>query len=73
MRKDYYSNGKVECIDVVEQLYDEHTNDAFIDYNRFQAFKYLWRLGKKDDVLKELQKAKTFIEFAIKRAQKLND
>jgi hypothetical protein len=73
MKKDYYSNGKIECIDVVEQLYEEHTNDAFIDYNRFQAFKYLWRLGKKDDVLKELQKAKAFIEFAIKRAQKLND
>lgn len=59
------SEGSVECIAVIKQLTEEHQNDAFTDYNRYQAFKYLWRLGKKDDVLLELYKTRTFLDFAI--------
>lgn len=65
-RPSHYSQepGAVECIAVIKQLCKEHQNDPFTDYNRYQAFKYLWRLGKKDDVLFELTKAITFLEFA---------
>jgi len=65
-RPDHYSQkeGAVECIKVIEQLCEEHQNDPFTDYNRYQAFKYLWRLGKKDDVLFDLNKAITFLTFA---------
>lgn len=67
-RPGHYSQeeGSIECIDAIKQLCKEHQNDPFTDYNRYQAFKYLWRLGKKDDVLYELYKAKTFLDFAIK-------
>ena len=66
-RPSHYSQdpNSVECIAVIRQLCKEHQNDTYTDYNRYQAFKYLWRLGKKDDVLYELKKARTFIDFAI--------
>lgn len=66
-RPSHYSQdpNSVECIAVIEQLCKEHQNDPFTDYNRYQAFKYLWRLGKKDDVLYELVKARQFLDFAI--------
>jgi len=65
-RPNHYSQdpNSVECIEVIKQLCKEHQNDPFTDYNRYQAFKYLWRLGKKDDVLFDLNKAITFLEFA---------
>jgi len=65
-RPNHYSQseGSVECIAVIRQLCKEHQNDPYTDYNRYQAFKYLWRLGKKDDVLFDLNKAITFLEFA---------
>ena len=66
-RPSHYSQdpNSVECIAVIRQLCKEHQNDPYTDYNRYQAFKYLWRLGKKDDVLGELYKARTFLDFAI--------
>ena len=65
-RPNHYSQaeGSVECIAVIRQLCKEHQNDTYTDYNRYQAFQYLWRLGKKDDVLLDLNKAITFLEFA---------
>lgn len=67
-RPNHYSQdpNSVECINVIKQLCKEHQNDPFTDYNRYQAFKYLWRMGKKDDVLFDLNKAITFLEFARK-------
>ena len=65
-RPSHYSQDEdsVECIEVIEQLCKEHQNDTYVDYNRYQAFKYIWRMGKKDDVLKDLNKAITFLTFA---------
>jgi len=48
------------------------TNDTFTDYNRFQAFKYVWRAGNKDPVLQDLKKAAKFLEFAIAYEEKKN-
>ena len=71
-RPDHYSQkeGSAECITIIEQLCEEHQNDPFTDYNRYQAFKYLWRLGKKDDVLYELYKARQFLDFAIEKLER---
>jgi hypothetical protein len=55
----------VTAIDVIKGLYAVSTNDGFTDYNRFQAFKYVWRAGNKDDILQDLKKARQFLEFAI--------
>ena len=65
-RPNHYSQkpGHVECIKVIKQLCEEHQNDPYTDYNRYQAFKYLWRLGQKDDVLLDITKAITFLTFA---------
>lgn len=65
-RPSHYSQkeGHVECIKVIKQLCEEHQNDPYTDYNRYQAFKYLWRLGQKDDVLLDINKAITFLTFA---------
>ncbi len=65
-RPNHYSQkpGHIECIKVIKQLCEEHQNDPYTDYNRYQAFKYLWRLGQKDDVLLDITKAITFLTFA---------
>lgn len=61
----HYDNETYSCIDVIEDLYIKSNNNGFVDYNRFQAFKYLWRLGNKDSVLQDLKKAKQYMDFAI--------
>ena len=73
-RPEHYviSEGGIDCKDAIEMLMDEHTNDPFVDHCRFHSFKYLWRLGQKDTVLKELKKARQFIDFAIERQEKLD-
>ena len=65
-RPNHYSQkpGHVECINVFKQLCEEHQIDPYTDYNRYLAFKYLWRLGQKDDVLLDITKAITFLTFA---------
>jgi hypothetical protein len=68
----YKGESKYECIDVIEELCKTTTNDTFTDYNRFQAFKYVWRAGNKDPVLQDLKKAAKFLEFAIAYEEKKN-
>ena len=68
----YKGEGKYECIDVIEELCKTSINDTFTDYNRFQAFKYVWRAGNKDPVLQDLKKAAKFLEFAIAYEEKKN-
>jgi len=60
------AGSKYECIEVIEELCKHSTNDRFTDYNRFQAFKYVWRAGNKDPALQDLKKARQFLDFAIK-------
>jgi len=71
--KPNHYNGRVDCIKTIRELTLEHQNDAFTDYCRYQSFKYLWRLGKKDDVLKELLKARQFLTFAIDALENENE
>ena len=75
VRPNHYSQnpGSVECIAVIKQLCKEHQNDVYTDYNRYQAFKYLWRLGMKDDVYIDLIKARQFLTFAIEAIEEERD
>lgn len=51
--------GKYECIDVLEDLGLGH---AFCIGN---CIKYLWRAGKKGDLLEDLKKAQWYLNRAI--------
>ena len=58
------------CVDIIEELAELSSNRNFTDYNRFQAFKYVWRAGNKDDVVQDLKKAIQFLVFAIEYEEK---
>jgi len=62
----YKVKGQPECIEIIKMLANQHQNDVYTDYNRYQAFKYLWRAGKKGDVKTDIEKAITFLNFALK-------
>lgn len=47
----------IQCIDVAEQL----------NFNLGNVLKYIWRAGKKDNELEDLEKAKYYIEREIER------
>ena len=47
------SKGKYECIDVMVDLFG--VEEVKI-WSKITAFKYLWRLGEKDDVIQEAKK-----------------
>lgn len=48
----------VECIDVVEHM----------TFNLGNAMKYIWRAGKKGDLVTDLEKAKWYLEREIRKA-----
>lgn len=50
----------VECIDVVEHR----------SFNVGNAMKYLWRAGKKGDVIEDLQKAAWYVNREIERLKR---
>jgi hypothetical protein len=60
----HYMRGGVECIDAMRAI---STREEFVAYCRLNAFKYLWRLGEKDDPAKELQKAEDYVRWAKER------
>lgn len=62
--KNGYSNG-AEVIDITENL----------NFNRGNAVKYISRAGKKpgEDELKDLQKAKWYVEREISRVERQSD
>lgn len=56
----YQHPSGVECIDVVEHL----------PFNVGNAIKYLWRAGRKGDVLEDLRKAEWYVAREIKRLER---
>jgi signal peptidase I len=55
----HYKGNKFEVIDVI--------NDFDLNFNVGNIIKYTLRAGKKDDAVQDLEKAKQYIEFEIKR------
>ena len=58
----HYNSGKISCWDAIIAAYGEE--EAKI-WAKITAFKYLWRLGKKDDILQELGKEQWYINKLI--------
>lgn len=62
MSKPYYNKiAGVECIEIAQHF----------NFNLGNVIKYVWRAGKKDDAVKDLIKAKEYIEFEIARLEGL--
>lgn len=53
----------IECIDITT-----HEN-----FNRGNAFKYLWRAGKKGPAIEDLRKARQYLDFEIERLEARHD
>lgn len=52
----------VECIDVTE----------WMNFNKGNAMKYIWRAGDKGDEIEDLRKAAWYLDREIKRLMRLN-
>ena len=50
----HYTVGGIECIDAIQSALGD---EAFVAYCRGNAMKYLWRTGRKDDAVEDLEKA----------------
>lgn len=57
---DHYNWFGIECIEVVEHF----------PFNLGNAIKYIWRAGRKDDIIVDLKKAIWCIQREIDRLQK---
>lgn len=64
----HYASGKIECIDAIESALGE----GFGPYLRGQVIKYLWRAGKKNNEIEDLQKAEFYLRRLIRSIQERN-
>ena len=55
----HYNQGDIECIDAMVSAFGEYSTAEFCKIN---AFKYLWRLGHKDDETQEIGKIKWYLD-----------
>lgn len=55
----HYSNGNIECIDVMLQLYGK---EAVLNFCLLNSFKYQWRCKMKNNCLEDLAKAKWYLD-----------
>ena len=55
---DHYMRGGYECIDVMRAI---STPEGFQAHCHLTAFKYLYRLGEKDDPIQEVRKARDYL------------
>lgn len=53
----HYNWFGIECIDVIENF----------NYNLGAAIKHIWRAGRKNDIIEDLQKATWYIQREIER------
>ena len=54
--------GTIECIDAMQSAF---VDSATADFCKINAFKYIWRAGKKDDEVQDLRKAEWYINKAV--------
>ena len=55
----HYNQGSIECIDAMVSAFGAYSSAEFCKIN---AFKYLWRLGHKDDETQEIGKIKWYLD-----------
>lgn len=58
----HYTSGKVECIEGLEAAM---STAEFRGFLRGNAIKYLWRAGKKDDIVQDLKKAQWYLNRLV--------
>lgn len=58
----HYTSGKVECIDCIESAM---TSEQFEGFLKGNVMKYVFRCGKKDEVIQELKKAEWYLQKLI--------
>ena len=54
----HYNSGDISCMDAIIAAYGIEEAKIWV---KITAFKYLWRLGKKDEALQEIGKAKWYL------------
>ncbi len=57
----HYNQARVECIDIIE--------DLGLNFNLGSALKYIWRAGRKDDLVKDLEKARWYLDRELTRLE----
>ncbi len=62
---EHYNVGGYECGDIIDAL--------DLNFNLGNVMKYIWRAGRKGDILEDLQKAKQYIDREIRRISKKHD
>lgn len=60
MSKHY--KGKFECKDVMVETFGK---DAFRQFCHLNAFKYIWRAGKKDSYTQDISKAREYLDYIL--------
>ena len=57
---DHYKKGGAECIDICRGVLGD---EAFVQGCRMILLQYLWRLGDKDESVKEARKIETYARW----------
>ncbi|OPZ65617.1 MAG: hypothetical protein BWY85_00438 [Firmicutes bacterium ADurb.Bin506] len=58
----HYTSGGIECIDAMRATFHPSEFAAFCKLN---AFKYLWRAGKKGSEIEDLEKGQVYLGWAL--------
>lgn len=66
----HYNQGSMECIDAIVGAYGKDEARIFCKIN---AFKYLWRLGHKDEESQEIGKTKWYLDKYLELSTESHD
>jgi len=56
---EHYTSGEFECFDVMKDVFGK---EAFAQYCKLNAFKYLWRAHNKGKEIEDIRKAIVYLE-----------
>lgn len=68
IRPSYYNDSEISCIDAMVSAFGREATAHFCKVN---AFKYIWRLGNKDDESQEIGKIKWYLDKYLELTKKL--
>ena len=63
----YYNDSEISCIDAMVSAFGREATAHFCKVN---AFKYIWRLGNKDDESQEIGKIKWYLDKYLELTKK---
>ena len=67
IRPSYYNDSEISCIDAMVSAFGREATAHFCKVN---AFKYIWRLGNKDDEAQEIGKIKWYLDKYLELKKK---